>query len=97
VRLTRKFNRGSIFAEYQDVGENFADAQETVIFDRRGVWNLGFKYDLSPAAHLMAGVDDAFNGSDGWRMRSNGYNGPERILWYPVEGRTFYMTLKFAF
>jgi outer membrane cobalamin receptor len=92
LRLMRKFSRGSAFLEYQYVGRNFADAQETVLFDRRDLWNLGLKYDLSSTTQLMAGVNDVFNSADGWRLRSNGYNGPERVLWYPVEGRRFYVT-----
>jgi outer membrane cobalamin receptor len=93
ARLTRKFNRGSIFAEYQYVGENYADTSEKVLFDARNVLNLGVKYDLSSSSHLIAGVNDVFNNADGWRMRPDGYNGPTRMLWYPVEGRSYYLTL----
>jgi outer membrane cobalamin receptor len=93
LRLTRKFPRGSVFAEYQYVGENYADSSENVLFDERNLFNIGFKYDLSPTTHLIAGVNDVFNNADEWRMRPDGMNGPIRMLWYPVEGRSYYLTL----
>jgi hypothetical protein len=30
-------------------------------------------------------------------LRPNGYNGPSRMLWYPIEGRSFYATLDVEF
>jgi outer membrane receptor for ferrienterochelin and colicin len=64
-----------------------------VLFDARNVWNIGVKYDLSDTTKLTLGVDDLFNDADGWRMRPDGLNGPTRMLWYPVEGRSYYLTL----
>jgi len=93
ARLTRKFDKGSVFAEYRYVGENYVDSSEKILFDARSIFNIGFKYDLSRTTHLSIGVDDIFNNADSWKMRPDGYNGPARMLWYPVEGRTFYMTL----
>jgi outer membrane cobalamin receptor len=93
ARLTRKFRKGSAFAEYQYTGENYADSSEKVLFDARNVFNVGLKYSLSPTSQLILGVDDLFNEADGWRMRPDGQNGPTRMLWYPIEGRSFYMTL----
>ncbi|MCL1941781.1 MAG: TonB-dependent receptor, partial [Synergistaceae bacterium] len=95
ARLTRRFNRdrGSIFAEYQYIGENYVDSSEKVVFDARNIFNVGLKYELSPNTRLTVGVDDIFNSAYDWKMRPDGYNGPTRMLWYPVEGRSFYMTL----
>jgi outer membrane cobalamin receptor len=103
TRLTRKLldaygrNRGGVFAEYRYTGENYADSSEKVLFDARNVWNVGVKYDLSETMRLTLGVDDVFDSADGWRMRPDGLNGPVRMLWYPVEGRTFYATLSVEF
>jgi len=98
ARLTRKFGRGSAFAEYRYTGENYVDTMETALFNARGVYSLGVKYDISPAATLALGVDDVFNDADGWRMHpEQGLNGPTRVLWYPVEGRSYYMTLDMRF
>jgi outer membrane cobalamin receptor len=94
ARITRKFAKGSTFAEYRYAGANFADRSENILFDVRGVVNIGVKYNLSPTTTLSAGVDDLFNEADSWRMYpAGGLNGPTRMLWYPVEGRAFYITL----
>jgi outer membrane cobalamin receptor len=101
ARLTHRFTGlggeggdGSVFIEHQYTGENFVDTSETVVFDMRSVWNAGVKYDLSATTHLTVGVDDIFDSADEWKMRpSGGLNGPIRKLWYPVEGRSYYLTL----
>jgi outer membrane cobalamin receptor len=92
LRLTRKFDKGSVFAEFQYVEENYADSNEYVLFDARNLFNVGFKYDLSPTTRLTIGVNDVFNDADQWRMRPNGMNGSTRMLWYPIEGRSYYLT-----
>jgi outer membrane cobalamin receptor len=98
ARLTRKFKKASAFAEYQYVGENYADTRETVMFGDRGVINVGLKYDLSPTSRLVLGVDDILNEADFWRMKPDDrYEGATRVLWYPIEGRTYYMTLDMRF
>jgi outer membrane cobalamin receptor len=93
ARISRKFKRGSAFLEYQHIGENYVDSSETVLFDARDVFNVGIKYELSPTARLTVGVNDLLDDAADWRMRPDGYNGPTRILWYPIEGRSYYMTL----
>jgi outer membrane receptor protein involved in Fe transport len=97
ARLNRKFDRGSVFAEYRYIGENYVDSSEKVLFDARSLFNMGVKYDLSPNMHLSIGVDDVFNNADNWKMRPEGHNGPSRMLWYPVEGRSFYLSLNMEF
>ena len=97
AKLTRKFTKGSIFAEYQYIGENYVDSSEKALFDARNVFNIGAKYDLSPNVHLAIGIDDLFNEADNWKMRPDGYDGPTRMLWYPIEGRSFYLTLNMTF
>lgn len=98
ARLTRRFGRGSVFAEYQYIGENYADASQRVAFESRNVWNLGFRYDLSPTTRITAGVNDVFNSAYDWRMRpAGGIGGPSRMLWHPVEGRSLYLTLSMTF
>ena len=102
ARVTRRFSprgarNGSVFAEYRYTGENYADESAKVIFGARGVVNAGARYELSPTANLTVGIDDLFNDSDGWRMMPETLNGPTRMLWYPAEGRTFYLTLDIKF
>jgi outer membrane cobalamin receptor len=103
ARLVRKLfdasgqGRGSVFAEYLYTGANYADSSEKVLFDARSVWNAGVKYDLSGTTQLTLGINDIFDEADNWRMRPDGLNGPVRMLWYPVEGRTIYATLTMKF
>jgi outer membrane cobalamin receptor len=98
ARLTRKFGRGSVFAEWRYVGENYLDSLETMMFSERNVLDLGVKYDLSPTSRLTLGVDDVLNDADGWRMKPDpSFAGATRVLWYPIEGRTYYMTLDMRF
>ena len=97
ARVTRAFGWGSAFAEYQYVGENYSDMAEKMLFDERNLINLGIKYNFSPTTRLSLGVNDLFNEAEGWLLRPDGYNGPERMLWYPIEGRSFYMTLDMEF
>ena len=106
ARVTYKFMRyanegrrrnGSLFAEYRYTGKNYADLSAKVIFDARGVWNVGVRYELSRTMTLTAGIDDLFNDADGWRMMPETLNGPTKILDYPVEGRTFYITAEVKF
>jgi outer membrane receptor for ferrienterochelin and colicin len=73
------------------------DRSEKVVFDARNVWNAGVKYNFSGATALIIGVNDIFNESDDWRMYPDTLNGPTKVLNYPVEGRTYYMTLDMRF
>jgi outer membrane cobalamin receptor len=103
ARLTRGFGvsgeggSGSVFVEYQFVGENYVDRSEKVLFDARNVWNAGAKYNFSDTTELIIGVNDIFNESDNWRMFPETLNGPTKALDYPVEGRAYYMTLSMRF
>jgi outer membrane cobalamin receptor len=96
ARLTRTFLKGSVYAEVQYSGANYGDSSEKIFFDSRTVWNAGIKYALSPAATLFFGVDDIFDQAEDWKLRAV-ENGPARMLWYPTEGRYFYVTLEWKF
>jgi outer membrane receptor protein involved in Fe transport len=93
ARLTRKFRGWAAFAEYEHIGKNFADASEKVLYDAISRFNFGVKLELSRTARLTLGINDAFDGAGGLRMRPNGLNGPVNMLWYPLEGRSCYLTL----
>jgi outer membrane cobalamin receptor len=97
ARMTRKFEWGSAFAEYQYIGSNYADMAEKQLFDERNLVNLGVKYNFNPTTRLTLGVNDLFNEAEGWTLQPDGYNGPTRMLWYPIEGRSYYMTLDMEF
>ena len=42
-------------------------------------------------------LNDLLDEADDWRMRPDGASGPARMLWYPVESRTYYVTLLMDF
>jgi outer membrane receptor for ferrienterochelin and colicin len=75
------------------VGENYVDKSEKMLFAERNIWNIGAKYAFSESTELIVGVNDLTDESDGWRMYTDGRNGATRMLDYPVEGRSYYMTL----
>jgi outer membrane cobalamin receptor len=103
ARVTHRITRGgdeagSVFVEYRHTDENYSNYSANYLFGPRDVWNLGFKWKLSDTTHLTVGVDDLLNDADEWRMYpAPGFNGPTRVLWYPVEGRSFYATLDMKF
>ena len=45
---------------------------------------------------LVFGVDDVFNAGPDVMLFATG-NGPERTLWYPIQGRAFYASLIWTF
>lgn len=63
------------------------------------VYNLGMKVKLSKAAQLTFGCNDLFNEGPKQKIRSNtayyvpGYINPE----FPIQGRTYYATLRYEF
>lgn len=93
VRATRRFGDVSAFAEYRYIGSNFADTSENVQFGSRNVWNIGAKIPISKRAELSLGVFDLTDSADDLRMRPNGMAGPVRMLWHPLEGRSYWLTL----
>lgn len=99
LRVSRKIlrdGRGTIFAELHHIGENYYDMQGEVGWDDLTTFGLGFKYQINDSLKLVAGVDDLFNAGPDVLLFATG-NGPERTLWYPIQGRTFYATLIWTF
>ena len=99
LRVSRKIlrdDRGTIFAELHHIGENYYDMQGEVGWDDLTTFGLGFKYQVNDSLKLVAGVDDLFNAGPDVLLFATG-NGPERTLWYPIQGRTFYATLIWTF
>lgn len=63
------------------------------------VYNLGVKVKMSKAVQLMLGCNDIFNEGPKQKIRSNtayvepGYINPE----FPIQGRTYYATVRYEF
>lgn len=96
ARLTRRFDRGSAFAEYQHTGDYFVDNNNWRYTDASDVFNLGIKYDFNDTFGMIVGVNDVFDETNGLKWRDEQQPG----WWtpnYPQAGRTFYVTLESRF
>jgi vitamin B12 transporter len=98
VRLTRNMKKGrlSAFAEVHYCGPNYFDSIETVEMDRFVTANVGLKWKITDSVKLSIGVDDVFDELSDVKLRPV-LNGPVSMLWYPLQGRTFYASLTWIF
>ena len=99
LRVSRKIlkdDRGTIFAELHHIGKNYYDMQGEVGWDNLTTFGLGMRWQLRDDLKLVFGVDDVFNAGPDVMLFATG-NGPERTLWYPIQGRAFYASLIWTF
>lgn len=99
LRVSRKImkdDKAEIFAELHHIGENYYDMQGEVGWDNLTTLGLGIRWQIRDGLKLIAGVDDIFDAGPDILLFATG-NGPERTLWYPIQGRTFYATLVWTF
>lgn len=98
LRLSRKFSngRGSLFSELHYTGDTYFDSAETIRSGNLFTVGVGGKYDLSDSLSIAAGVDDLFDKGPGV-LRLGGGTGPDRTLYYPLQGRSVYLTLLWSF
>ena len=57
---------------------------------------VGLHWRIRERLKLTLGVDDIFDEGPELKMYLV-KNGPERTMWYPLQGRTFYATLTWEF
>ena len=100
VRITRnnllKNKALSLFAEGRYIGNNFYDRLQEVKQDDLFTVGFGARYQIRDDLKLVVGVDDIFDEAPDVLFLATGY-GPERTMWYPLQGRTFYATLIWTF
>ena len=70
--------------------------QGEVGWDNLTTFGLGMRWQLRDDLKLVFGVDDVFNAGPDVMLFATG-NGPERTLWYPIQGRAFYASLIWTF
>lgn len=99
VRLSKTLNdeKLTLFAECNFTGANFFDKIETVEMDGYVTANLGFHYRINDSWKISAGVDDVFDKSSEVKRRPVHGVGPESLLWFPLQGRTYYLTVTWTF
>ena len=96
LRATRKWERSSAFAELRYVGRNYYDMQGEVGWTDLLTAGLGVRWQPKENLKLVLGVDDLFDKGPDLKLFAVG-TGPERMLWYPLQGRTFYVSLIWTF
>ncbi|MDR1649792.1 MAG: TonB-dependent receptor [Synergistaceae bacterium] len=103
ARLTRVFPdgkgeavRASAFVEGQFTGDNYLDQNELVRYDNLLLLNAGIKWNIRENLDMTFGVYDVLDNGPDVKLRAV-VNGPDRMSWYPLPGRGFYMTLIWSF
>ncbi|NLL36570.1 MAG: TonB-dependent receptor [Fretibacterium sp.] len=96
LRATRRWEKFSAFAELHYVGKNYYDMQGKVGWTDLLTTGLGIRWQPRENLKLVLGVDDVFDAGPDLKLFAVG-SGPERTLWYPIQGRTFYMSLIWNF
>lgn len=98
LRLSREFNKGkgNLYTELHYIGDMYFDSAETVRSGNLFTVGAGAKYSLSDSLSVSAGVDDLFDRGPKV-LREGGGKGPDRTLYYPLQGRSFYLTLHWSF
>lgn len=100
VRITRgnmlKNKALSIFVEGRYIGNNYYDRNEEIKQDDLFTVGFGARYQIRDDLKLVVGVDDIFDKAPDVLFLATSY-GPDRTMWYPLQGRTFYATLIWTF
>jgi outer membrane receptor for ferrienterochelin and colicin len=102
ARVTRRFldtdgaAKATVFIEGQFTGDNYFDQSETILYDDIFLLNAGVKWNIKKNLDVTLGVYDALDNESGVKLRAV-KNGPERMSWYPLQGRSFYMTVVWSF
>lgn len=104
TRLTYRFpgDRLAVFAEYHYTDKlpiNVTDTGTGTWQDELSTLDLGLKYNIRKDLKLITGVNDVFNKSPEVYMRSYSSDGSVSVpsnIWYPLQGRTYYVTLQYT-
>ncbi|GHS99743.1 TonB-dependent receptor [Synergistales bacterium] len=102
ARAARRFldaagaKKATVFLEGQFTGDNYFDQSETILYDDIFLLNAGVKWNVKKDLDVTVGVYDALDNGPDVKLRAV-QNGPERMSWYPLQGRSFYMTVNWSF
>lgn len=84
----------STFAEGQYVGGNAFDQTGDLQTSDLTTMNLGFTWTRRDGSVVTAGVRDLFDAASEARLVP--FTGPEQVPWYPSAGRTWFLSLRWA-
>ncbi|QVL36246.1 TonB-dependent receptor plug domain-containing protein [Aminirod propionatiphilus] len=84
-----------LFGEVDYTGDNYLDQRETVCYSDLTVVNAGLSWNLDDDKVLTVGVNDLFDKSK--EMTFVPTSGAEGLAWYPLQGRTWLVSLLWKF
>ena len=98
VRLTRKMlqERLSAFAEVHYHGSNYFGSTEDVLMEKYITTDLGITWKPNKTFSISAGVEDLFDETKDLMFVPT-MAGITRMMYYPLQGRTFYTTFSWYF
>ncbi|MFC2740398.1 MAG: hypothetical protein ACFN3F_01695, partial [Selenomonas sp.] len=99
LRVEKSFgraDRGWFFTELHYTGKNFYDQSEEVGWTKLFTVGAGVRYQCSKNTRIVVGVNDIFNQGPETKLFAVGY-GPKRMLWYPIQGRSWYASVTYDF
>ena len=97
-RLSRLFldDKLSAYIEANYTAKNYYDEAGHIVMDNYFTMGLGMKYLIRDGLKIVIGVDDIFDNGPDLQMVTE-TNGPERMMWYPLQGRSFYASVIWEF
>ncbi len=100
VRLAYRFpgDKVSVFGEYHYVGETTQGRNGVSIYEPLGLFNTGVKYTANDKVKLSFGINDLFN--KGPKQTFTNYCSSTPYIYnvtFPLQGRTYYMTVQHLF
>lgn len=97
ARLAYTFSDSlTAYGEVDYTGDNYLDQRELYQYSDLTVINAGLRWDVGGDKVLTLGVDDIFDKSDEMTLMPTG-TGAERLAWYPLQGRTWHVSLLWKF
>lgn len=97
ARLAYTFSETlSAYGEVDYTGDNYLDQRELYQYSDLTVVNAGIRWDMAEDKVLTFGVDDIFDKSNEMTLMPTG-TGAEGLAWYPLQGRTWHLSLLWKF
>lgn len=106
VRVGYRFpgDKLSLFAEYHYLDQvGFWYSLSKTLNESLGLTNIGAKYHFDQKWELTAGINDLFNKGPDQHYIYDSSTGVASVrhgvgsIYYPLQGRTYYMTMKYSF
>lgn len=97
ARLAYTFSDSfTAYGEVDYTGDNYLDQRETVRYSNLTVVNAGMRWNVTEDKTITFGINDIFDRSDEMTLMPTG-SGAERLAWYPLQGRTWHLSLLWKF